>query len=87
VKVIPGHGVVASKADLVKYLDVLKGTSAAVKAGIDRGKSLDQLKQEKVLAKWQYLDSPPIKTDVYLERLYKGLTAAESGGAGSGGAR
>src|SRR5580704_2667039 len=86
VKIIPGHGNVASKVELNKYLDVLKGTSAAVQAGMDQGKSLEQLKQEKVLAKWEYLDSPPIKTDVYLERLYKGLASQKAGGAKSGGA-
>jgi cyclase len=87
VKIIPGHGNVASKVELNKYLDVLKGTSAAVQAGMDQGKSLEQLKQEKVLAKWEYLDSPPIKTDVYLERLYKGLASQKAGGAKSGGAQ
>jgi hypothetical protein len=76
---------VASRTDLTKYLDVLKGTSAVVKAGIDQGKSLDQLKQEKVLSKWEYLESPAIKTDVSLERLYKGLISEKSGSASSGG--
>src|SRR5580700_3138130 len=85
-KVIPGHGAVASKVELRKYLDVVKATTAVVQAGINQGKSLDQLKQEKVLAQWDYLDSPPIKTDVYLERLYKSLVQKKSGSAaGSGG--
>src|ERR1700693_232413 len=87
VKIIPGHGNVASKVELTKYLEVLKGTSAAVQAGIDQGKSLAQLKQEKALGQWEYLDSPPIKTDVYLERLYKGLDSQKAGGAKSGGAQ
>ena len=72
-KIIPGHGAVASKADLQKYLEVVKATTAAVQAGINQGKSLDQLKQDKVLAQWESLSSPPIKTDVYMERLYKSL--------------
>ena len=72
VKIIPGHGNVASKADVVKELAVLKGTVAAVQAGIDQGKSLDQLKQEKVLANFEYLNTH-IKTDVYLEHLYNAL--------------
>jgi glyoxylase-like metal-dependent hydrolase (beta-lactamase superfamily II) len=83
-KIIPGHGVVASKAELRKYLDVVKATTAVVQAGINQGKSLDQLKQEKVLAQWDSLESPPIKEDVYLERLYKSLTAKKSSGAGEG---
>jgi cyclase len=72
VKIIPGHGIVASKADVVKELAVLKGTVAAVQAGIDQGKSLDQLKQEKVLAQFEYLNTH-IKTDVYLQHLYNAL--------------
>jgi len=72
VKIIPGHGNVASKTDVVKELAVLKGTVAAVQAGIDQGKSLDQLKQEKVLANFEYLNTH-IKTDVYLEHLYNAL--------------
>jgi cyclase len=84
-KMIPGHGAVASKVELRKYLDVVKATTAVVQAGINQGKSLDQLKQEKVLAQWDYLDSPPIKTDVYLERLYKSLVQKKNGSAtGSG---
>jgi len=81
-KIIPGHGAVASKVELRKYLDVIKATTAVVQAGIRQGKSLDQLKGEKVLAQWEYLESPPIKSDVYLERLYKSLTAKKSSGTG-----
>jgi cyclase len=77
-KIIPGHGAVATNAELKKYLDVVQATTAAVQAGINQGKSLDQLKQEKVLAPWQYLDSPPIRTDIYLERLYKSLASAKN---------
>jgi cyclase len=79
VKIIPGHGILASKADLGKELAVLKDTSAAVKVGISQGKSLDQLKQEKVLAKWDYLnESHHIQSDVYFERLYKDLSKQKS---------
>ena len=81
-KIVPGHGDLASKKDVVEYLSVLKGTLAAVQAGIRQGKSLEQLKKEKVLAKWQYLevaDSPgAMKSDVYLERLYHSLSSPEN---------
>lgn len=73
VKIIPGHGNLGSKDDLAKQLAVLKDTVAAIQAGIDQGKSLEQLKQEKVLAKWIYLDSPGRRTDVYLELAYSDL--------------
>jgi cyclase len=84
VKIIPGHGVLASKADLRKELEVLKGTSAAVQIGIGQGKSLEQLKQERVLAKWDYLnESHHIQSDVYLERLYKDLSKQNGKSAGT----
>jgi glyoxylase-like metal-dependent hydrolase (beta-lactamase superfamily II) len=81
VKIIPGHGNLATREDVVKMLAVLKDTRAAVQAGINQGKSLGQLKQEKVLAKWDYLnDSHHIQSDVYLERLYKTLSAKKNPG-------
>jgi len=73
-KVIPGHGNVASKVEVGRYLEVLKGTSEAVQAGIDQGKTLEQLNEEKVLAKWDYLNTRIMKTDAYLERLYRDLS-------------
>jgi cyclase len=75
VKIIPGHGNVTSKKYVARYLALLKATSAVVQAGIDQGKGLDQLKQEKVLAKWDYLEkNGGMKSEAYLERLYKSLT-------------
>jgi len=81
VRIVPGHGGIATKSELTKYLAVLKDTTAALQAGIHQGKSLDQLKQENVLAKWAYLDSNVIPTDLYIERLYHGLVPAKGASA------
>jgi glyoxylase-like metal-dependent hydrolase (beta-lactamase superfamily II) len=75
VKIIPGHGPVGTKDDLRKYVAMLKETSAIVQAGIHRHKTVDQLKEEKVLAKWDSLSHGTITTDVFLEMLYDALTA------------
>src|SRR5215467_2604241 len=53
VKVIPGHGPVSNLDDVRAYLKMLKDTTAAVQAGIKQGKTMDQLKQEKVLEPWK----------------------------------
>jgi glyoxylase-like metal-dependent hydrolase (beta-lactamase superfamily II) len=75
VKIIPGHGNVASRDDAVKMLAVLKDTRAAVLAGINQGKTFEQMVQEKAFAKWDYLnESHHIQSDVYFGRLYKSLT-------------
>src|SRR6476620_11685436 len=79
VKVIPGHGPLATKDDLRKFVQVLKETSAAVEAGIKKGKTLDQLKQEKVLAKWDSWGQSFIKTDMFIEILYDSLKNKPTG--------
>lgn len=87
VRIVPGHGGVATKSDLAKYVAVLKDTTAALQAGIDQGKTLDQLKQENVLAKWAALDSNVIPTNLYIERLYHGLVPPKGGSAKNSGAQ
>ncbi len=79
VKIIPGHGPLASKEDLRKFIEMLKGTSGAVQSGIKAGKTLDQLKQEKVLAKWDTWAHGFINADVFTEVLYDSLTRQPTG--------
>jgi cyclase len=79
VKIIPGHGPLGTKDDLRKFVQMLKETSAAVEAGIKKGKTLDQLKQEKVLAKWDSWGQAFIKTDMFIEILYDSLKNKPSG--------
>jgi glyoxylase-like metal-dependent hydrolase (beta-lactamase superfamily II) len=73
-KVIPGHGPLSDKAGLKKFLEVMKGTSAAVQKGIAAGKTLDQLREEKVLEPWEEWGKGFIKTDVFIETLFKSLS-------------
>ncbi|HEX2330366.1 MAG TPA: MBL fold metallo-hydrolase [Candidatus Angelobacter sp.] len=79
VKIIPGHGPLATKDDLRKFIEMLKGTSAAVQSGIKAGKNLDQLKKDKVLAQWDSWGHGFINTDVFTEVLYDSLTKAPTG--------
>ncbi|HEY6968065.1 MAG TPA: MBL fold metallo-hydrolase [Candidatus Angelobacter sp.] len=79
VKFIPGHGPLGNRDDLRKFITMLKETSAAVEAGIKKKKTLDQLKKEKVLAKWDSWGQSFIKTDVFIEILYDSLTQKSTG--------
>ena len=85
VKIIPGHGPLGSKDDLRKFIQVLKETTAAVQAGIKQGKTLDQLKKEKVLAKWDAWGQAFVKTDMFTEVLYDSLTKQPTGPTNSHG--
>jgi cyclase len=74
-KVIPGHGDLATVADLRDYVAMLKETTAIAGAAIRSGKPLKQLQQEKALAKYEKLGQGGAQTtDEYLAMLYKLLS-------------
>lgn len=76
VKIIPGHGPLSDKNGLRAFADVLKGVVAAVQRGIDAGKTVEQLKTEKVLAAWDATWGQGfIKTDMFTDTVYRELTA------------
>jgi len=75
-RVVPGHGEVGSVADLREYLQMLKDTSAAVAGAVKAGKTLAQMKQERILGRWSERYSPPkafVDTDAFTETLYNSL--------------
>jgi len=74
VKVIPGHGPISNLDDVRKFSAMLKATLAAVQNALKQGKTLDQMKQEKILAPWDKSSGDFIKTDGFIETLYDDLT-------------
>ena len=79
VKIIPGHGNIATKDDLIDYLTMLRETTEIVQSGIDQKKTLDQMKSEKVLSKYEALGSGGAQTtEEYLSMIYRLLTATEN---------
>ena len=80
VKVIPGHGAVATTDDIRAFVAMLKETTAVVQEAIRSGKTLDQMKKEKILERWQKWSGEFISTDAFLETLHASL----SSGPGSG---
>jgi len=74
VKVIPGHGPISNLDDVRKFSAMLKATLAAIQNALKQGKTLDQMKQEKILAPWDKWSGDFIKTDGFIETLYDDLT-------------
>jgi cyclase len=74
VKVIPGHGVLSNLDDVRAYTKMLRETSAVVQKAIDGHKTLDQMKQEKILAPWAKWSNDFVSQDVFIETLYNSLT-------------
>ena len=79
VKVIPGHGPVSSLDDVRSYLAMLKATRDVVAKALKDGKSLDQMKQAKLLDPWKKYSGDFINEDAYLETLYNSLSGQKNG--------
>jgi len=75
VKVIPGHGELSNVAEVREYVRMLKDTSTAIERAIHAGKTLEQMKKEKLLAAWsQKYSNNFVDTDTFVETLYNSLT-------------
>ena len=75
-KIIPGHGELATEADLQAALDMHKGARAAVDALVKQGKTLDEAIAAKPLAQWnaRFLQAGSFITDdAYVAVIYNEL--------------
>jgi cyclase len=73
-KIIPGHGKLATTKELRTFLAMLKDTSGIIEAGIKAKKTVDQLKKEKALAKYDKWSWQFFKADDFIDMLYKDLS-------------
>lgn len=74
-KIIPGHGPVATEADLIAYRDMLRTVIGIVESGISKKQTLAQIQALKPAAKWEVAGGF-ISGDRFVEAIYKSLTAA-----------
>ena len=73
-KIIPGHGPLASKADLQTAVDMLIDSQARVKALVDDGMSLDEVKEANPLSVYDSWNWDFITTERMTETIYRSLT-------------
>jgi cyclase len=75
-KIIPGHGPLATKADMIQYRAMLAGTIGKIKELVKQGKTLEQAVEAKPTAefdeRWGKGFIPPAR---YVEMIMKGLGA------------
>jgi cyclase len=72
-KLIPGHGPVGTISNLRDFVTMLRETTAIVEAGIKAHKTADQLKKDKVLARYDAWAKGFLKADDFIDMLYKDL--------------
>ena len=73
-KIIPGHGPLSTVEDLKQFHNMLKETTAIVQGKIKAGKTMEQIKTEGLPAEWTSWGTGFIKTDVWLEIVYRSLS-------------
>jgi glyoxylase-like metal-dependent hydrolase (beta-lactamase superfamily II) len=80
-RVIPGHGKISTRADVVRGLEVLKQMKAVVEDAIQAGKTLEQLTAERPFDKWKGAvpewRSSDKSMDGQVRNFYRELTAAK----------
>ncbi len=76
VKIIPGHGNIANVQDVRNFQQMLKETLAAVQAAVKKGMTLEQMKQNKILVRWDAYggEGKFVKTDAWIETIYNDLS-------------
>lgn len=72
-KIIPGHGAVASKADLKAYRDMLVSIVGKIEAAVKAGKSLEEVKAMKPADGFGVNPNGFIKPDMFVEMVYDSL--------------
>jgi cyclase len=72
-KIIPGHGAMATKADLQNHRNMIAGVIAKVEAGIKAGKTLDQIKASRPADGYGVKADGFITADTFVETVYKNL--------------
>jgi hypothetical protein len=58
---------------------MLKATRDVVQQALKEGKTLDQMKQAKLLEPWKKYSSDFVNEDLFLETLYNSLTGQKTG--------
>jgi len=74
-KLIPGHGPISTLDDLKSYHRMLQQTTEIVRQKIAAGKTLEQIKSEGLPEEWKPWGEGFIKTDRWVETIYRSLTA------------
>ena len=77
-KLIPGHGPLSSIDDLKAYHHMLLTTTDIVRKKMAAKKTLDEIKKEGLPDEWKSWGTGFIKTDLWLELVYRSLSKNKS---------
>lgn len=76
-RIVPGHGPVGNRADLLEYREMLLGVSTAVAGSIDAGDGVEETQAAHPAAPWQPMLGSERRMDALVALLYLGLKEFE----------
>jgi hypothetical protein len=76
-KIIPGHGPLSGKTELIAYRDMLRGVRAGIEDEIGRGRSLEQILEAHPTAAFDAVwGGGFVKPDDFVKLVHASLTRA-----------
>lgn len=76
-RIVPGHGPVGTRADLLRYREMLLGVSSGVAAEVKAGATLEEAQGSQPAAAWQSQLGSQRRMDQFVALLYLGLSEFE----------
>ena len=83
VRIIPGHGRECTVEDLRKYREMVEATVKIVRAEMEKGRGLEEIKAAGVLKDWQKWAKGPATCEDWIESIYKSVKAAGKAAPGN----
>ncbi len=77
-RIVPGHGPVGTRGDLLRYREMLLGLSTMVAGHVDAGDGVEETQAAHPAAPWQPMLGSQRRMDALVALLYLGLTEFES---------
>lgn len=72
-KIIPGHGPLAAKKDLITFREMMQDSLNVVRRGIKSGQSLEEIQKTGLPGKWKDWDKGFLNTDQWLALVHESL--------------
>ena len=72
-KIVPGHGPLSNKTDLVRYVQMITDSVATVRQGLRSGKGLEQIQKDGLAPKWEPFSHGYVNTDRWIAMIYAAL--------------
>lgn len=72
-KIVPGHGPLSTRAELRRYLDMIRASMQVVRKGIKNGHSLEEIQKAGLPPEWESFSHGYLTTDRWIALVYKAL--------------